>query len=316
MLILNYQRMSTEDGPGLRTTLFVKGCPLKCRWCHNPESISFKKHIEWIMVRCIGCLSCVKTCPKTALSATENGIRIDRNICAACGKCADVCPTGALEIKGKDVSPEDIFKELVKDEAYFGADGGITLSGGEITMQAKEAAILLKMLKERGINIAIDTCGLTTKENLDLLLQYTDIFLYDLKLIDSIKHKEFTGVGNETILENFNYLVDKIKGTDKKIWVRTPIIPGATDTTENIRGIAKFIKGKFDRWDLCAFNNLCRDKYERLYTDWFYKETELMTDERMDELVKVALDEGLKEVYRSGATRLIKEGEKHENNHK
>lgn len=304
MLILNFQRMSTEDGPGLRTTLFVKGCPLKCRWCHNPESISFKKQIEWLQVQCIGCMECVKTCPNKALTASEEGIIIDREKCMACGKCIDNCPSGALEAKGKDITVEEAYKELVKDKAYFGQDGGVTLSGGEIMSQAKEAAELLRMLKENGINTAVDTCGLTKQENFDLMFPYTDVFLYDIKLIDSKEHEEFTGVKNEQILSNFLYLAEKIKGTDKRIWVRTPIIPGATDTDANIRGIARFIKGKYERWEMCAFNNLCRDKYDRLYQDWFYKTTELMTDERMDELVSIAEEEGLSEVYRTGTTRL------------
>lgn len=306
MLILNYQRMSTEDGPGLRTTLFVKGCPLKCRWCHNPESIAVKPQVEWLEVRCIGCGTCIKECPNHVLKATENGIIIDRDTCVACGRCVEECPTGAIELKGKYVTVKEAFDELIKDEAYFGKDGGVTLSGGEITMQSKEAAELLKMLKERGIGTALDTCGLTTKENLDLLFPYVDVFLYDIKHIDAEKHKEFTGVSNEVILENFDYLAEKVKGTDKRIWVRTPIIPGATDTDENIRGIAKFIKGKYERWEMCAFNNLCRDKYERLYQDWFYKKTELMTAERMNELVAIAKEEGLTEVYGTGATRLKK----------
>lgn len=306
MLILNYQRMSTEDGPGLRTTLFVKGCPLKCRWCHNPESIYPRPQTEWLGVRCIGCGTCLEVCPKKALTATQNGIVIDRDACVACGTCVEECPTGALEMKGKNVTPQEAFKELIKDEAYFGKDGGVTLSGGEITMQSQEAVRLLKMLKERGIGTALDTCGLTTKENLDMLFPYVDVFLYDVKLIDSDRHKEFTGVGNEIILENFDYLAKKTIGTGKRIWVRTPIIPGATDTDENVRGIARFIKGKYERWELCAFNNLCRDKYERLYQDWFYKKTELMTAERMEELVSIAKAEGLTEVYGTGATRLKK----------
>ena len=304
MLILNYQRMSTEDGPGLRTTLFVKGCPLKCRWCHNPESISYKKQIEWLAVRCMGCGECVSTCPNKALTATEDGIRINREICVACGNCIEECPTGAIEAKGQEVTVAQAFKELIKDKAYFGADGGVTLSGGEILSQAKEAAELLKMLKEEGIGTAVDTCGLTSRENIDLVFPYADIFLYDIKLIDSKEHEEFTGVKNEVILDNFLYLAEKVKGTGKRIWVRTPIIPGATDTDENIRGIARFIKGKYERWEMCAFNNLCRDKYDRLYQDWFYKTTELMTDERMDELVAIAQAEGLEQVYRTGATRL------------
>ena len=306
MLILNYQRMSTEDGPGLRTTLFVKGCPLKCRWCHNPESISVKPQIEWLAVRCIGCGTCVETCPNHVLRATPEGIIIDRDTCVACAKCVEECPTGAIELKGKRVTVDEAYRELVKDAAYFGKDGGVTLSGGEITMQSKEAAELLRKLKGNGIGTALDTCGLTARENFDLLLPYVDIFLYDIKLIDPERHKEFTGVDNEVILSNFDYLAERIRGTDKRIWVRTPIIPGATDTDDNIRGIAQCIKGKYERWEMCAFNNLCRDKYDRLYQDWFYKSTELMTAERMQELVAIATDLGLTEVYATGATRLKK----------
>lgn len=170
---------------------------------------------------------------KSAIVCAENGIIINREQCVACGKCSDECPTGALECKGKEVGVDEVFAELIKDEAYFGSEGGVTLSGGEITMQASEAAELLSKIKERGIGTALDTCGLTTKSNIDLLFPYVDVFLYDVKLIDSEEHKKFTGVGNEIILENFSYLAEKIKGTDKKIWVRTPIIPGATDTDNN-----------------------------------------------------------------------------------
>lgn len=252
----------------------------------------------------MGCGECVDTCPQKALSAKEEGIIVDRNLCVACGSCVENCPTGALEEKGQEVTVEQAFKELVKDKAYFGTEGGVTLSGGEILSQAKEVAQLLKLLKDEGIGTAVDTSGLTSRENLDLVFPYTDIFLYDIKLIDCKEHEEFTGVKNEQILDNFLYLSDKIKGTDKRIWVRTPIIPGATDSDENIRGIARFIKGRFERWEMCAFNNLCLDKYDRLYQEWFYKGTQLMTDERMDELVAIAEAEGLEHVYRTGATRL------------
>ena len=304
MRILNYQRMSTEDGPGLRTTLFVKGCPLKCKWCHNPESISFDKQVEWMAVRCIGCGTCKETCKNNAIKFEESGVRINRENCVACSECVQECPTGALETKGIDVTVEQAFKELIKDKAYFGAEGGVTLSGGEIMAQAHEAVKLLKMLKEAGIGTAVDTCGLTQTENYDLVFPYVDVFLYDVKLIDRAEHKRFTGVENDLILRNLDHLAEKVKGTNKRIWIRTPIIPGATDTDENIRGIARFVKGKYERWEMCAFNNLCRDKYDRLYKEWDFAKAELMTAERMDELVAIAKAEGCVEVYRTGATKL------------
>lgn len=307
MLILNYQRMSTEDGPGLRTTLFVKGCPLCCRWCHNPESISRKRQNEWIAVRCIGCGCCTSACKNDAVKATPDGIVFEHDKCKTCGACQESCPTGAIETKGEEKSIDEIFSELIKDRAYFGADGGVTLSGGEIMLQANEARLLLKKLKEADINTAVDTCGFCKKEDFEKVLPYTDIFLFDIKIFDAKKHKEFTGVDNSIILENFDFLAEAVKKTGAKIWIRTPIIPGATDDEENIRQIARFAKGRFERWEMCAFNNLCRDKYERLYQDWFFKNTRLMTSKRMDKLLNVALEEGLENVFVTGATQLEKE---------
>ena len=308
MLVLNYQRMSTEDGPGLRTSLFVKGCPLECLWCHNPESIALKQEVEWISVHCMACHHCIRICTENALEVRDHEIRINKEVCTACGACVDACPTAALEIKGQEESVDEIFEELIKDRAYFGADGGVTLSGGEIMIYADEAAALLKKLKAAGIGTTIDTSGLTSKTNLDKVFDDCDIFLYDIKLIDSDKHKKYTGVSNELILDNFIYLADKVKEAGKTLWVRTPIIPDSTDSDENIRGIARFIKGRFDRWELCAFNNLCKDKYERLYQDWFYQDAELMSSDRMDELLAIAKNEGLTEVYWTGATRISEAG--------
>ena len=308
MLILNLQRMSTEDGPGIRTTLFVKGCPLKCKWCHNPESISYEKQIEWFITSCIGCDICIENCHEKALSRQKDGIEVDRAKCRLCLKCVDNCPAVAWEVKGIKMNVEELFDELVKDRAYFGIDGGVTLSGGEIMSQSEEGAELLKRLRESGINTAIDTSGLCKKDDIDRVLPYTDLILYDIKLIDKDQHKKYTGCSNEIILDNFNYITDKIKGTDKKVWIRTPIIPDATDNEENIRGIARFIKGRADRWELTAFNNLCRDKYLRLGLDWDYMDAKLIDREKMDLLVKRAKEEGFENVIWTGAVRL-KEGE-------
>lgn len=305
MLILNYQRMSTEDGPGIRTTLFVKGCPLACKWCHNPESIDFRKQIEWIEVRCIGCKICLNSCKAKALSMDKDGsIVIDRDKCVLCLKCVSECPTIALECKGEDKSIQEIFSELIKDKAYFTNGGGVTLSGGEILSQSKAAAELLKLLKNAGVHTAVDTSGLCKKSDIDAVLPYTELFLYDIKHIDENEHKRYTEQSNKIILENLEYLAEKVKNTDKKIWIRTPIIPNATDTDENIRGIARFIIDKSDKWELCAFNNLCKDKYKRLYMEWDYQCTQLMSKERMAELVQAAKDEGYINVSYTGATRL------------
>jgi len=303
MLVLNFQRMSTEDGPGLRTTLFVKGCPLKCEWCHNPESIPFKLQNEWVGVRCIGCNTCLKVCDNGAIFADKNGIKIDFDKCTNCGKCIEACPTGALEQKGMYMSVDDVYATLIKDKSYWGKDGGITLSGGEILMQSVEASKLLKKIKVSNINIAIDTCGFCKKQDIDNIFDNTDLFLYDIKLFDNVQHKAFTGQDNKIIKENFEYLVEKCKGTNKRIWVRTPIIPNATDSDENIRNIANFIKGKVEIWEMCAFNNLCRDKYERLYKEWDYKATPLMEEKRMNELVNIAKAQGMNNAKWSGMTK-------------
>ena len=298
MKILNIQRMSTEDGPGLRTTLFVKGCTLACKWCHNPESISPKSHVEWMGVRCIGCRTCVAVCPQKGIVFNETGVHSSDD-CTACGTCVKECPTEAREMKGLAYTPEELFSELIKDRAYWGEDGGVTLSGGEILMQSDEAAKLLKLLHDAGVHTAVDTCGFVSRMAIEKVLPFTDIFLFDLKLFDSAEHKKFTGQNNEIILDNFEFLTQ----TGKRIWVRTPVIPGATDTDENIRGIASVVRDRVEKWELCAFNNLCGDKYERLGEKWMFSDAALMTKERMDELVSIAKSAGAERVVWSGLSR-------------
>ncbi|TAH70174.1 MAG: glycyl-radical enzyme activating protein [Anaerolineaceae bacterium] len=306
MRILNYQRMSTEDGPGLRTTLFMKGCPMRCAWCHNPESIPREFSVEWIGVRCIGCYTCERTCVSGGIVPEPEGIRIDGRKCVRCFKCVEACPTGALERKGEDIPVKYVFEELIKDKAYFRANGGVTLSGGEVMLQSEEAAVLLQMLKNAGISTAVDTSGFCKMEDLERVLPYTDIFLFDLKLADSRRHEEWTGVPNERILRNFEFLTEtrRTLRPDLGLWVRTPVIPGATDDEENIRALARIIRNRADRWELCAFNNLCRDKYERIYKDWIFKDSGLMSGGQMERLVAAALDEGAKNVKYTGKTRL------------
>lgn len=297
--LLEIQRMSTEDGPGIRTTVFLKGCYLQCSWCHNPESISPKPQLQWLKSNCIGCQLCVAACPNNTLTYVDNQIVIDRNICEACGICVEECPSGALEIMGQEVTVEEVVQEVLKDKAYFEkSGGGITVSGGEPTMQAGFVAEFLKRMKENGIHTALDTCGLGTHTAYEKILPYTDLILYDIKEIDSKKHQEFTGSPNEKILNNLLVISEwmKINGTPKELWIRTPVIPDATDTEENIAGIGKFIaenKLHPDRWELCAFNNLCNDKYLRLGTRWVFEKYGLLEADEMNRLVIVAKNSGV-----------------------
>ncbi|MBM4451931.1 MAG: glycyl-radical enzyme activating protein [Chloroflexi bacterium] len=312
-LVLHLQRFSTEDGPGIRTTVFFKGCPMRCWWCHNPESISMAPQVQWLENRCIGCGTCIRTCPHGCIAKVENGVAIDRKLCTGCGLCADECPSNAMELLGKWVGVEEIINELVKDQAYFEkSGGGVTLSGGEPTMQPDFAAMVLRRLKERGINTAIDTCGVCSEASLDKLLPYTDIVLFDLKEAEARKHHEFTGQHNQKVFDNLLYIRDYIVEylPEKVLWIRTPLIPGATAVPENIAALGAFIAGELDgivqRWELCAFNNLCRDKYRRLEISWKYADTPLMSKDMVDELEQCAKRSGVdpKVVIATGATKV------------
>lgn len=285
---LDIQRMSSEDGPGLRTTIFLKGCSLACAWCHNPESIAKKFQVHWVAARCIHCGSCDNVCSTGALTRDEDGIHIDRRLCSGCCACVSACPTLALECKGIDAEPEELCRELVKDRAYFGRDGGVTLSGGEALLQDGTIE-LLRLLKQAGIQTAVDTCGMVFTEQLQAALPYTDILLYDLKLMNDADHMRWTGRGNAMILRNLGVAALWAKGNGR-LWIRTPIIPGATDSDENIRAIGDRINaiGGAERWELCAFNNLCTDKYQRLDIDWAFKNTPLVSKKRMEELLTIA----------------------------
>ena len=268
---LDIQRMSSEDGPGLRTTVFLKGCPLRCRWCHNPESIAPQGEVLWHAARCIACGSCGGTGPNRTFEAAEG------------------CPTGALEPKGMPRELDALCRELLKDRAYWGDVGGVTLSGGEPLLQ--EASLgLLRLLKEQGAHVAVDTCGLVPEARLRAALEHCDMVLYDLKLAYSARHIEWTGAGNEEILRNLQVVAKWARQGRGRVWVRTPIIPGATDSGENIRAIGELLArlDGIERWELCAFNNLCGSKYQSMGRVWEFEGVPLMCRKKMDELCDIA----------------------------
>ncbi len=307
-LIFEIQRFSTEDGPGIRTTVFMKQCPLKCLWCHNPESILKHQQLEWLKHKCIGCRTCIDTCQLNALFLDENGMKIDRNLCNSCGDCVNECPSTAIRMFGKWWELDDLFEEINKDKIYYDTSkGGITISGGEPTLQPEFLLSLLKKCKDNDIKTALDTCGYVSKEILKSILPYIDLILFDIKEINTEKHMEFTGVSNEKILKNVLWISNYQEKNDKKIWIRTPIIPNYTASKENIRKIGEFIVNNLnntpERWDLLAFNNLCASKYERLNLDWVFKDEPLMSKEQMESLYEIARSTGVKNPKWSGLTK-------------
>ena len=225
-LISDIKRFAVHDGDGIRTTVFFKGCSLKCVWCHNPEGISFKPQLAYYQNKCIGCGECVHICPAGAHQMTENGHRFERETCVGCGKCAEKCLGSALTFCGKEVSVEELLPLVLEDRDFYEASGGgVTLSGGECLMQADFCAEFLQRLKQEGIHTAIDTCGCVPRENIDKVIPYTDVFLYDLKAMDEEVHIDCTGRSNRIILENLQY-VDSL---GKDIEIRIPYVPGYND---------------------------------------------------------------------------------------
>lgn len=301
-MVFNVQRYSTEDGPGIRTTVFLKGCPMRCPWCHNPEGLDRRPQLVWYEVRCIGARDCLKACPREALTLTPEGMVIDRERCDACGICEEACPAAALEVIGKERTVGEVAAEVLRDRVFYEkSGGGVTLSGGEPALQAEFSRALMEALKAEGIHLALDTCGGVAWKRLEPLVELADLVLYDLKLMDPDAHLEYTGVPLELVLENAR----RVAAAGKPMWVRTPVIPGYTDGEENIRRIARFVRDELptvERYDLLAFNNTCDAKYRRLDLIFALAGVGLITEEWMEGLAKAALEEGITVARWSGAT--------------
>ena len=282
-IIFNIQRYSIHDGPGIRTTVFFKGCPLRCYWCQNPESQSNEAEVFLTTGNCTLCGRCVAVCPTGASSLLEDSSTIDRSKCIGCGKCVEVCPVEARKLVGSYVTKDEIMGEIMKDVKFYeNSGGGVTLSGGDPMGQPEFALSIIRSLKEAGLHTVLDTCGYAAWSTLKRLLEFTDLVFFDLKTIDTKKHREATGRPNRLILEN----AKRIAGY-RPMRVRVPMIPNFNDSPEDVRAIARFVReelGAIDM-DLLPYNKLGEVKYERLGKKCFTAEAQ--TDEEMQHLETV-----------------------------
>ncbi len=263
-LIFDIKRYAINDGPGIRVVIFFKGCNLRCAWCHNPESISPGAEKMYTASRCIGCGTCVEACPENALTLTPDGIATDAERCSMCGKCEEVCPSRAVEISGKTMTVSGIMEIITKEQVFFDqSGGGVTFSGGEPLLHSKMLIELLHECGKRGIHRAVDTAGNVSTETLLEVAKQTDLFLYDLKMMDSTLHREWTNAGNEKILYNLKVLA----GTGAHIIIRIPLIAGVNNDDFNIEQTAMFIAGlDGDKKEVhfLPYHSIARHKYLKL----------------------------------------------------
>jgi len=262
-IIFDIKKYSVHDGPGIRTTVFFKGCPLRCWWCHNPEGQDSKPELVYRKTRCTGCGECVKSCPQSAIQQAARCMNLNRDRCVVCGECSQACPSDALSIAGRRITVRDVLEEIEKDEAFYDeSGGGVTLSGGEPLLQPDFLNALLVKCRERGIHTTVDTCGFAQYKIISSIRENVDLFLYDVKIMDDKKHMKYTGGSNRQILRNLS----KLSKSGSAIVISFPVIPGINDDDENVTRTAEFIRSlpSIDHINLLPYHRAGIEKYRSL----------------------------------------------------
>ncbi len=293
-LIYDIQRFAIHDGPGIRTLVYMKGCPLKCLWCSTPQTQKSSPEILYIESNCKKCLHCVDECPKKAIKFSDKEkIKIDRKICNTCSQCVDTCPNQALKLVGDQRTVEELYQDVMKDNTFYRrSNGGVTIGGGEPTMQHEFVRALLQKCKETYMHTAMETCGYVKWESLEKILDLVDLLYFDIKHMNLNTHKKLTGVSNELILENA-----RKASKMRTIIIRIPLIPGYNDSEENIFKTAKFaaeLGENLLRIELLPYHKFGTRTYEQLGREYELKDLEPPNEEYMTKLKKLIESCGVK----------------------